>query len=101
MLAVGGRLVYSTCSLNPMENEAVVQRMLEYAKNSIKLIDASDLVPGLKYMPGLTKWKVTSRDINTCYSSFEEVPESQHTSIRPYMFPLPEEEIQAYGLQKW
>ena len=28
MLAVGGRLVYSTCSLNPIEDEAVVANLL-------------------------------------------------------------------------
>lgn len=32
LLNVGGRLVYSTCSFNPVENEAVVQRMLTEAE---------------------------------------------------------------------
>ena len=28
LLEVGGKLVYSTCSMNPVEDEAVVQRMI-------------------------------------------------------------------------
>ena len=32
MLEVGGRLVYSTCSFNPVEDEAVVAGMLDKAK---------------------------------------------------------------------
>jgi len=34
LLNVGGRLVYSTCSFNPVENEAVVQRMMTEAQGT-------------------------------------------------------------------
>lgn len=29
LLAVGGRLVYSTCSLNPVEDEAVILALIK------------------------------------------------------------------------
>jgi 16S rRNA C967 or C1407 C5-methylase (RsmB/RsmF family) len=38
-LAVGGRMVYSTCSLNPVEDEAVVAQLLRRAEGSLTLVD--------------------------------------------------------------
>ena len=48
MLAVGGRLVYSTCSVLPHENEEVVQRLLQSHPTArvAKLPPASSLAPG-------------------------------------------------------
>jgi 16S rRNA C967 or C1407 C5-methylase (RsmB/RsmF family) len=34
MLAVGGKVVYSTCSMNPVEDEAVVSQLLLRAQGN-------------------------------------------------------------------
>lgn len=52
LLEIGGRMVYSTCSLNPLENEAVVHRLLAEAGDSVHLVDGRHLVPGLVCNPG-------------------------------------------------
>jgi 16S rRNA (cytosine967-C5)-methyltransferase len=48
MLAPGGRLLYSTCSVLPQENEDVVQRLLETEPGLAiaKMPPAADLAPG-------------------------------------------------------
>lgn len=87
LLEVGGRLVYSTCSMNPVEDEAVVQRLLmDAGKDNVVLEDATGLVPGLKFSPGLSTWKVGAKE-GEVFSKWEDVGEKFHSQIRPYMFP--------------
>uniref|UniRef100_A0A3P9PVR6 tRNA (cytosine(34)-C(5))-methyltransferase n=1 Tax=Poecilia reticulata TaxID=8081 RepID=A0A3P9PVR6_POERE len=85
-LAVGGRMVYSTCSLNPIEDEAVIAALLEKSEGALELADASADLPGLKWMPGVTSWKLMTKD-GQWFSDWSKVPNSRHTQIRPTMFP--------------
>lgn len=79
-------MVYSTCSLNPVENEAVIYRLLKDAEGALELVDVKDLLPGLKYSPGMTYWEPGSKDL-AFYKQFSDVPEKWLTVIRPPMFP--------------
>ncbi|KAI9072106.1 hypothetical protein K1719_045928, partial [Acacia pycnantha] len=47
LLKVGGRMVYSTCSMNPIENEAVVAEILRRCGGSVELVDVSHELPQL------------------------------------------------------
>ncbi|XP_064398499.1 RNA cytosine-C(5)-methyltransferase NSUN2-like isoform X2 [Halichondria panicea] len=86
LLAPGGRLVYSTCSLNPVENEAVIATMLSLCKGFVQLVDCTECLPGLKRIPGLTSWKIMSKK-GEWYSSVSELPES--SQLPPTLFPPP------------
>jgi hypothetical protein len=83
LLRVGGLMVYSTCTFNPIENEAVVAEILRRSKGSLYLIDAHssssgsgsvwggedggwskgvnvgmDMLPGIQARPGISEWVV-------------------------------------------
>uniref|UniRef100_H0VBT0 tRNA (cytosine(34)-C(5))-methyltransferase n=1 Tax=Cavia porcellus TaxID=10141 RepID=H0VBT0_CAVPO len=99
-LAEGGRMVYSTCSLNPIEDEAVIASLLEKSEGALELADVSAELPGLKRMPGLMQWKVMTRE-GQWFADWDEVPRSRHTQIRPTMFPPKDpEKLQAMHLER-
>ena len=58
-----GVIVYSTCAINPIENEAVVLSVLNKYKDSIELVDVGKKMNeiGMKFSEGLTRWKVCSK----------------------------------------
>eukprot|EP00929_Paragymnodinium_shiwhaense_P006778 TRINITY_DN110737_c0_g1_i1.p1 TRINITY_DN110737_c0_g1~~TRINITY_DN110737_c0_g1_i1.p1 ORF type:complete len:915 (-),score=192.49 TRINITY_DN110737_c0_g1_i1:235-2928(-) len=79
MLKPGGRLSYSTCSMNPMENEAVVAAALMKYKDDVELqLHARDDLEakGLKTRAGLTHWLVAAPEGcgDKFFSSWEDVP---------------------------
>ncbi|XP_025639432.1 uncharacterized protein [Arachis hypogaea] len=85
LLKVGGRMVYSTCSMNPIENEAVVAEVLRRCGGSVKLVDVSSEVPKLICRPGLKTWKVY--DKGTWLASYKDVPKYRRSIALASMFP--------------
>ncbi|GAB0491969.1 hypothetical protein MMPV_003227 [Pyropia vietnamensis] len=102
LLRPGGVMVYSTCSLNPVENEAVVAALLR-ATPSIRLLDVSDELPGLRRRPGLTTWRVKNHsggEDKGWFSSIDEVPERRRRRMVPTLFPPSPAEAKALGLER-
>lgn len=51
----GGRIVYSTCTYAPEENEAVVDHVLRIFEGQITILPVN--LPGLTYSAGIDSWK--------------------------------------------
>jgi 16S rRNA C967 or C1407 C5-methylase (RsmB/RsmF family) len=74
LLKVGGRVVYSTCSMNPVENESVVASAIERCGGStnVEILDCSDQLPALVRRPGMRKWKIMDKSCRM-WDTWEQV----------------------------
>ncbi|MDA9182773.1 RsmB/NOP family class I SAM-dependent RNA methyltransferase [Candidatus Poseidoniaceae archaeon] len=64
LLRPGGKLVYSTCSIDPCENEAVVAQLLRQLPY-LELIDIDESkLKGLNLRQGLDDWDVLDKESN-------------------------------------
>ena len=102
MLKVGGKLSYSTCSLNPVENEAVIAAALSTYPSQIRLLKVG--LPGFQFQQGMTDWdfmnlkskeelakEPDTTDYFHTFAKFEDVPDemlhNKNTKVvRPSMF---------------
>lgn len=92
LLEKGGRLVYSTCSLSPIENEAVVAAALRKWGNQVKLINCDDRLPNLVREKGISNWKVFNKSMELV-EAYDE-----NSNIPKTCFPPTEEEASKFHL---
>jgi len=88
LLRPGGIIVYSTCSLNPLEDEAVVASVIDNVGGvkAVEIVPLPDwLVKKCKPLKGLSTWEVAQpkfgkNGVNDMYQTFEDVPSEHQAS---------------------
>jgi 16S rRNA C967 or C1407 C5-methylase (RsmB/RsmF family) len=88
LLRPGGHMVLSTCSLDPVENEAVVADLLRRCP-WMEVVDfPSTVLPGLSLREGLTTWSLLADDGSTIggdlegMDAFRPPEQSLHASLK-------------------
>jgi len=100
LLADGGRVVYSTCTMNPLEDEAVIATAVKMSKGAVEVVDVSTKLPHLRRSAGLTKWKVLNK-VGKEIKSFDDLDETTvNEGYKATMFPPTEEENRDINLER-
>lgn len=92
VLAVGGMMAYSTCTFNPVENEAVVAALLRASGGALELINLHEheALQHVKCRSGMQSWRVASDDL-TWLETFEDsqrvAPKHERGWFRRSMWP--------------
>lgn len=117
LLKVGGVVAYSTCSINPIEDEAVVAAVLSWAndkeRESIELIEwPNNSLPGFNLRPGVSSWRVADfideddrvKDDEiprlAWYNSLEQAMENNMAHAVPTLWPPSGEKAKGLNLHR-
>ena len=77
MLKVGGVLIYGTCSLNPIENEAVITTLIERCGYGVDILEANDFLKDrVNINKGVSSWSCvdTEGNLDVAANSGTSVP---------------------------
>ncbi|KFD69693.1 hypothetical protein M514_10635 [Trichuris suis] len=86
LLKVGGLMVYSTCSMNPIEDEAVVATLIAQSHERLELMPTRHMLPKLIRCDGLFTWKVSDNS-GTFYENHGQLPDHFKRKIPNTAFP--------------
>lgn len=93
-------MCYSTCSLNPMENEAVVAELLRASNGALRLVETAQLLPELARAAGLEHWSVVPKADGVVTASFEAARAAGQSQVSRSMFPPSAEELPEMHLER-